>query len=207
MPNATRFCRHRSQARPIASWSPGSVSWNVETSKRPIPASIPEPTVRHRSVRTSVARSMYSTVLFLHSWVRWLALVAGAGATFAALGAGGAALSRAERWGRIFMIALDVQMLLGLLLYGLLSPYTAAALKDFGAAMREPVLRFWAVEHLTMMLAAVIVAHVGKVLARKATDPAKKRMRLLLCFGVALLLVLLGMPWPGRATARPLFRV
>jgi len=150
---------------------------------------------------------MYSTVLFLHSWVRWLALVAGVGATFAALGAGGAALSRAERWGRIFMIALDVQMLLGLLLYGLLSPYTAAALKDFGAAMREPVLRFWAVEHLTMMLAAVIVAHVGKVLARKATDPAKKRMRLLLCFGVALLLVLLGMPWPGRATARPLFRV
>ena len=109
---------------------------------------------------------MYSTVLFLHSWVRWLALVAGVGATFAALGAGGAALSRAERWGRIFMIALDVQMLLGLLLYGLLSPYTAAALKDFGAAMREPVLRFWAVEHLTMMLAAVIVAHVGKVLAR-----------------------------------------
>ena len=150
---------------------------------------------------------MYSTVLFLHSWVRWLALVAGVGATFAALGAGGAALSRAERWGRIFMIALDVQMLLGLLLYGLLSPYMAAALKDFGAAMREPVLRFWAVEHLTMMLAAVIVAHVGKVLARKATDPAKKRMRLLLCFGVALLLVLLGMPWPGRATARPLFRV
>jgi len=150
---------------------------------------------------------MYSTVLFLHSWVRWLALVAGVGATFATLGAGGAALSRAERWGRIFMIALDVQMLLGLLLYGLLSPYTAAALKDFGAAMREPVLRFWAVEHLTMMLAAVIVAHVGKVLARKATDPAKKRMRLLLCFGVALLLVLLGMPWPGRATARPLFRV
>ena len=65
------------------------------------------------------------------------------------------------------MIALDVQMLLGLLLYGVLSPYTAAAMKDFGAAMRDPVLRFWAVEHLTMMLSAVVLVHVGRVLARK----------------------------------------
>jgi hypothetical protein len=150
---------------------------------------------------------MYPNILLLHSWLRWLALVAGGGATFFALGTAGGALARAERWGRIFIIALDAQMLLGLLLYGLYSPYTAAAMKDFGAAMREPVLRFWAVEHLTLMVSAVVIAHVGKVLARKATDPAKKRMRLLVCFGIAVLLILLGMPWPGMAVGRPLIRV
>ena len=150
---------------------------------------------------------MYLISLLLHSWLRWLALVAGGGATFFALGTGNAAMSRAERWGRIFIIALDVQLLLGLLLYGMLSPYTTAAMKDFGGAMRDPVLRFWAVEHLTLMLSAVIVAHVGKVLARKTADPAKKRMRLLLCFGVALVLILAGMPWSDMLKGQRLFRV
>jgi cytochrome c biogenesis factor len=150
---------------------------------------------------------MYPTILLLHSWLRWLALVAGGGATFFAFGTGTGALARAERWGRIFMIALDVQMLLGLLLYGVLSPITAAAMKDFGGAMRNPVLRFFAVEHLTMMLAAVVVVHVGRVLARKTADPAAKRKRLLICFGIALLLMLLGIPWPGMTSGRPLIRV
>ena len=67
---------------------------------------------------------MYLTVLLLHSWLRWLALVAGIGATFAAFGKGAPRLRSAERWGLIFMIALDLQLLLGLLLYGRLSPYT-----------------------------------------------------------------------------------
>jgi hypothetical protein len=81
------------------------------------------------------------------------------------------------------------------------------AMQDFGTAMRDPILRFWAVEHFTMMLSAAILVHVGRVLARKTADAGKKRMRLLICFGLALLLILLGMPWPGMATGRPLFRV
>jgi heme A synthase len=155
---------------------------------------------------------MYLTVLLLHSWLRWLALIAGVGATFVAFRVGSGAQQPkgwpgAERWGLIFMITLDVQMLLGLVLYGMLSPYTAAAMTDFGAAMRDPVLRFWAVEHFTMMLAAVVLVHVGRVLARKTDDVAKKRTRFLVCFGLAVLLMLLGMPWPGTASGRPLFRV
>lgn len=150
---------------------------------------------------------MYSTFLFLHSWFRWFALIAGVGATFATLSKGDGELRRAQRWGLVFMITLDVQTLLGLLLYGVLSPYTAATMNDFGAAMRDPALRFWAVEHLTMMLSAVILVHVGRVLARKTVDVDKKRMRLLICFGLAVLLMLLGMPWPGMANGRPLFRV
>ena len=150
---------------------------------------------------------MYPVILLLHSWLRWLALIAGVGATFGALSKGDGTVRSAERWGLIFMIALDVQMLLGLLLYGVLSPYTTAAMKDFGAAMRDSELRFWAVEHVTMMLGAVILVHVGRVLARKSADVGKKRKRLLICFGLALLLILLGIPWPGMANGRPLFRV
>ena len=105
------------------------------------------------------------------------------------------------------MIALDLQVLLGLVLYGALSPFTAQAMQDFGAAMRNPSLRFWAVEHFTLMLLAAIVVHVGRVLARKTSDTGKKRMRLLVCFAIALLLIFIGIPWPGTANGRPLFRI
>src|SRR5262249_14970248 len=102
---------------------------------------------------------------------------------------------------------LDIQMLLGLLLYLVLSLFTAEAMRDFGAAMRNAPLRFFAVEHLTLMLAAVILAHVGRVLARKAATPDAKRMRLMFSFGFVTLLMLLGIPWPGLASGRPLFRI
>jgi hypothetical protein len=149
---------------------------------------------------------MYSAVLLLHSWLRWVAVIGGIGATFAAFGKGTAAMNRAERWGLIFMIALDLQLVLGLLLYGILSPFTAQAMADFGGAMRDPSLRFWAVEHLSMMLLAVVLVHVGRVLARKTSNPDKKRTRLLIGFGIALLLMLGAIPWPGMSTGRPLFR-
>jgi hypothetical protein len=151
---------------------------------------------------------MYSTVLLIHSWIRWIALVSLVGATFAAVrNQVGGDRSVADRWGLAAMMSLDIQMLLGLLLYFALSPFTTEALQNFSAAMQNPPLRFWAVEHLTSMLGAVVLAHVGRVLARKARTDASKRMRLLLCFGMATVLVMLAIPWPGMANGRPLFRI
>jgi heme A synthase len=104
-------------------------------------------------------------------------------------------------------MALDIQMLLGLVLYLGVSPNMKEILAHFGDAMKDPATRFWAVEHITAMFAAVVVAHVGRVLARKARTPASKRTRLLVCFALATILMLAGMPWPGRPGGRVLFRV
>ena len=150
---------------------------------------------------------MYAHVLAVHSWLRWLALVAAVGTTFAALrGQVGTSNSVADRWGMFTVTALDLQMLLGLILYLALSPNMAPILANFGAAMKDPALRFWAVEHISTMMGAVILAHAGRVLARKAKSADAKRTRLLACFGLATVLILLGMPWPGRPGGRPLFR-
>jgi hypothetical protein len=151
---------------------------------------------------------MYTLVLSLHSWLRWVALLAGIAATFTTMSdRGSVAPRRADMWGLALMVSLDVQMLLGLLLYFVLSPFTAEAMRDFGAAMRNPGLRFFAVEHLALMLAAVILAHVGRGLARKAPTPDAKRMRMLICFGLATVAMVLAIPWPGMANGRPLFRL
>lgn len=147
---------------------------------------------------------MYTTVLLIHSWLRWIALVAGVGTTFAALRRQDAT---AERWALITMMTLDLQLLLGLLLYLAVSPNMQQILAHFGDAMKDPTSRFWAVEHITAMLLAVVLAHVGRVLARKAATADRKRARLLVCFGLATVLMIVGMPWPGRPGGRPLFRV
>jgi hypothetical protein len=151
---------------------------------------------------------MYTFVLLLHSWLRWAALVAGVGATVAAFTdrAQTAGLGRADRWGLALMAALDLQMLLGLLLYLVLSPAMEAIRQNFAAAMQDRVARFWAVEHISMMLMAVILVHVGRVLARKAKTPEARRTRLLICFGIATLAMIAATPWPGMSNGRPLFR-
>jgi len=151
---------------------------------------------------------MYSLFLILHSWLRWVAIIGGVGATMAAwtesqrVGADG----RADRWGLVLMMALDLQMLIGLVLYFVVSPNTKAILADFGAAMRDPAARFWAVEHIGTMVIAVALAHIGRALARKAATPASKRTRLLVGFGLATVAMIAATPWPGMLNGRPLFR-
>jgi hypothetical protein len=151
---------------------------------------------------------MYTTILLLHSWLRWVALVAGVAATIAALReTPGPGASRADRWGLILMATLDLQMLLGLVMYLAVSPTMVGIRENFAASMKDPAARFWAVEHITMMMGAVIVTHVGRVLARKSASPDTKKMKLFVCFGIATALMLLAIPWPGMRAGRPLFRL
>jgi hypothetical protein len=151
---------------------------------------------------------MYTTVLLLHSWIRWIALVACVGVTLAALrGKVEGEKSIADRWGLVAMLALDIQMLLGLVLYLGLSPSMREILNHFGESMKRADTRFYAVEHISAMFIAIALSHVGRVLARKAATTAAKRTRLLVTFGLATLLIVAGMPWPGRPGGRDLFRL
>lgn len=152
---------------------------------------------------------MYTLVLLLHSWIRWFAVITGVITTVTLLTtrAEKGQPDPADRWGLFFMIAMDLQLLLGMALYLGVSPNSAAILNDFGAAMKDPAARFFAVEHITIMLFAIVMAHLGRILARKAATPASKRTRLLICLGLATVAMLAGTPWPGMPGGRPLFRL
>jgi hypothetical protein len=148
----------------------------------------------------------YSAVLALHSWLRWVVLLTGLLAFGRAIAGGSRPWSASDdRAARLFTVSLDVQFLLGVLLYFLLSPLTQTALQDFGGAMGNPVLRFWAVEHVFGVLVGLTLAHIGAARVRKA--PAERRRRLAaIFFGLALLAIVAAVPWPGLPNARPLFR-
>ena len=150
---------------------------------------------------------MYETVLLVHSWVRWAIVLLGLLAVFRAVtGWAGARPWTAadDKAGLFFMIALDLQLLLGLLLYFAFSPLTALAMDDFGGAMRTG-LRYWAVEHPFGALVGIVLAHVGRVRIRKTADLVRRHRLAAIFFGLALVAILLAVPWPGTSNARPLF--
>ena len=152
---------------------------------------------------------MYSSALWLHSLLRWAVLLTGAVAWFRAVGGQTATrpwTGKDELWGVLFTIALDTQLLVGLALYIVLSPFTRIAFQDFGGAMANSSLRFWAVEHVTGMIIGLALAHVGRVKMRKAATDARRHRLATIYFGLALVAVCALIPWPGLPVARPLFR-
>lgn len=141
---------------------------------------------------------MYPFILAVHNIVRWVALILAILAVVRAfLGWFGKRewTDRDRKIGIFFTSAMDIQLLLGLLLYFVFSPLTTSALRDFGAAMGIDNQRFFAVEHAVFMVLAVVFAHLGSAFSKRATDPMKKHRIAAIWFGLSLIIILLGMPW------------
>lgn len=105
-----------------------------------------------------------------------------------------------NRIGGFFVGSLHAQLLIGLILYFFLSPITKVALNDFGLAMKDAVLRFWAVEHFTIMLLAVVIAQVGRSISKKRSSDEQKFKIAVVYYIIALLIILMSIPWPFRET-------
>lgn len=141
---------------------------------------------------------MYTAFLVIHNLLRWIVLIA----VVAAAGKGLAGWFGKQQWsklddhlGLIATIAMDVQLLVGLVLYVFLSPLTAAAFQNMGVAMKDTTLRFFAVEHIAVMIVALVLAHVGRTLSKKATTDTAKFQRAGIFFLLTLVAILAGIPW------------
>ena len=152
---------------------------------------------------------MYVVVLTVHSALRWVVLLLGiiaAGAGFAGWAGGRRWQARDDRIDRAFTIVFDVQVLLGLSLYAAFSPLTQAAMRAPAAAMRDAVLRFWFVEHITGMIVAFTCAHLGRALTRGAGAGARRHRTAAIWFGLSVVAILVTIPWPMLPYGRPLLR-
>lgn len=151
---------------------------------------------------------MYQFILLTHSWLRWVVVIV-------AVVAAGKALAGwlgkrdwtglDDRLGLVLTITLDVQFLVGLILY-FVSPLVQSTFQDFGAAMANGVLRFFSMEHVVLMVIAVALAHAGRSLVKKAAGVGRHR-RAAIFYGLALLAMLIAIPWPFRFADRPWFRL
>ena len=90
-----------------------------------------------------------------------------------------------------------LQLLLGLIQYFGTSAYVQSAMADMGAAMKNSWLRYFAVEHILIMVLAVACIQVGRTLSKKAVDDNNKHRKLAIWNTVAVILVVVGLSMKG----------
>lgn len=151
---------------------------------------------------------IYGVFVLLHSLLRWLVVFLGLGVIIRAVMGWqkGQPFTPGHRGMNAgFMGSVHLNVVVGLFLYIGLSPTTQAAFADFGGAMKNSVLRFWAVEHITLMLLAAVFATLGNIRSKKADTDAGKHKAAAIFFGIAYVLIFLGIPWWFRGeVGRPL---
>ena len=144
-----------------------------------------------------------SILVGLHNLTRWIVVILAVVALYRAYSGwlGKKEWTAADRKaGLFFGIGMDIQLMLGGILYFIGN----WGVKAFALAVAVPAAQrmstlFFAIEHSTTMLLAVILTHVGSVMARKAPDALSKHKRAAIWFTVAVLLVIVAIPWTQRS--------
>lgn len=152
---------------------------------------------------------MYDVFLFVHSWFRWIVLVAGLRLYFLlAIG-----LIKKKSWSATdskavsqFNEALMYQVAMGLGLYLFLSPLPKIGWSDMNFAYKDPAFRFWTLEHPIGMITGLIIFQIGRVLAIKKFSVEKRFKVLFISFTVAFLIIIATIPWPFLKHGRNFFR-
>jgi len=148
---------------------------------------------------------LYTLLLSFHSLIRWLVLLTGGIAVIRAAmgwlnGLEWAALD--NRLGLGFMVSVDVQTILGLSLYLFLSPITESAFEDFSSAMDNDEIRFFAFDHIFLMILVLLLVHAGRIVPRRTADAVQKHKKAFIIFAIAMAAILVAVPW-----GRPLLRL
>lgn len=152
---------------------------------------------------------MYATLLPLHSLCRWLVLASLLFAIYRAFRGwkSNKSFTKLDNFIRHSTATiLHIQMLLGLGLY-FVSPIVEYFLANLPEAMREREIRFFGMEHITIMLIAVVVITIGSAKAKRKTLDSEKFKTMAIWFSIGLFLILTSIPWEfSPLTSRPHFR-
>ncbi|MFN4082603.1 MAG: hypothetical protein ACK4K9_03130 [Bacteroidia bacterium] len=147
---------------------------------------------------------MYNTLLSAHNSLRWLFLAA---ALYAIIKSLISFLNKSpftpahNKAGSILIALTHTQLLIGLILW-FVSPNVQNALADFGASMKDKSLRLALLEHPLTNIIAVAIIQIGRIKAKKAYEDVLKHKRVLIYYGLGLLLILSRIPWANS----PIFR-
>ncbi|UPK69206.1 hypothetical protein [Chitinophaga filiformis] len=142
---------------------------------------------------------MHNTLLIIHSLLRWAIVLTGLWAVIRALkGVSSKSPYTAadKKAGLFFMIFLDTQLLIGLLLYFVTSAFGLKAFQEYGGeVMRNGGLRYYAVEHVFVAIVAIALVHIGRAKVKKTAQDAQKHKTSLIFFALALIILATRIPW------------
>ena len=144
---------------------------------------------------------MYITLKAIHNILRWIVLLGGLWAviiTLKDLFSQGGFKRIHQTAGLIFTSSLNLQFLLGLVLY-FVSPLVMSGWQNPSEAMANSQTRFFMVEHWLGMLVAIAIAQIGYSRAKRLEADRAKLMWAGISYVVALLIILAAIPWQWSA--------
>jgi len=141
---------------------------------------------------------MNTGLLHLHNALRWVILISLLVSIYQLY-----AKKDALKTSKILLISSHTTLLLGLYQY-FFGPVGLKMIQaaGMGVAMKDATTRFWAVEHISSMLIAIVLITFGHISYKKTQNGSKTAI----FYVIALLLIVLAMPWPFReGIGRPWF--
>ncbi|MFA9389846.1 MAG: hypothetical protein ACERKD_08555 [Prolixibacteraceae bacterium] len=140
---------------------------------------------------------MFYTILkHTHSGTRWLLLLFLLVALVSALVklSGKKEYTKSDKMSAMLAMSFThLQLLIGLILY-----FISGKVVFSGESMQSDLLRFFLVEHIGMMLVAIVLITIGYSKIKKASDSSSKQKRTLIYYGIALIIMLAAIPWPWQ---------
>lgn len=138
---------------------------------------------------------MYDILRSAHSGLRWVALLALIIAVVSAFmrwknGSGFGV--KGKLFNLITLASVHLQLVIGLLLYFVSPKVQLSGMFD------NSIIRFYTLEHLTMMVLAIALITIGYSKVKKASKDKKKNRLTFIFFGLGLLIILIAIPWPFR---------
>ena len=153
------------------------------------------------------ASPVYQLLLLIHTWLRWGVVIS------AALVVAIAATRRRAGWNRtgdaavLACLGISVaEFATGFILYVFLTSWLSALVAFPAQVVGSRGLRFWAIEHTAAAVGSLALIWWGRQRVLAAPQDQKGRAALL-WFGLALVLILISIPWPLYKFGRPLVRL
>ena len=129
-----------------------------------------------------------------HSGLRWVVLALLIGAIINSITGKSRTYEKKDKMLNLFaMIFLHIQLLIGLVLY-----FKSAKVTFIDGWMKDPEDRFYGMEHILMMVIAIVLVTIGRKKAENHIEPAKKFKTITLWYTIALLIIIAAIPWPFR---------
>ena len=136
---------------------------------------------------------MNSILAHTHSGLRWVVLGLLVYAILNALRKK-STYEKSDRLLNMFtMVSLHIQLVIGLVLY-----FTSSKVSFVEGWMKVKLLRFYGMEHILVMIIAIVLVTIGHGKAKRALDVTKKHKTIILYYSIGLLLILASIPWSFR---------
>lgn len=145
--------------------------------------------------------NLNDVLVHVHSVGRWVVLLLLIFAILNSLIAGRRPFIRTDaRLGLLLMIFADLMLLIGIYLWyaGNWGFKQIETMGGFSEVMKNPTARFFVMEHTLGMLIAIILIHIGKGQAKKQISDKAKHKRTMIFYLLALIIILVSVPWPFR---------